>query len=1049
MRAVLGVALVLAFAAPAHAASFFQSAWGEDVITGNAPVGPEVCTVSQDCKEGVADGVGGAFSAPSTVASDGSGNVYVLEEAGNRVQKYSSAGVFQRMWGKDVIAPGAATDTGTGFEVCTVAADCTLGSQGALGGELSHPRGIAVDADGNVYVADTANNRVQEYTAAGAFIRAFGRSVDTTQPGTFAVCTVPANCGAGDAAPGGAGTVYSPLSIAVDSDGAIYIGSGLRRVDKFTVSGGVPTFDRTWGADVDNTGGTGFEVCTVSAQCQTGTIGTGLGGEFGIPAGIAVAAGNVYVFGSNRFRVDKFTTSGAFLRTWGKDVVQGGGTGFEICTVAADCKTGVTGSAGGEFRSPNDDVGPASDAVAVDPSGTTVYVADRENDRLQVFTTAGDFKGAWGLGVDSASFSTGPQVCTVAANCTAGSQVSPLPGGGMSRPTGVAADGTGAVYEVDQTAARVQRFAGVLPDPPVVTATNHGVDPANDNHPLVIGTAGPGTTVELYDNPGCTGAPIGTGTAAEFASPGIAATVPDDSITQIFARTSTGAGSSDCSATSVGYEEISTLRWHTHFDAAGANVSEEAGSITVTISRSGTPNGTASVHFATADGTAGAGDYGAVSGTLTFAPGQTSKTVDVPILHDQLHEGDETFTIALSGPGLGTDVDAPASETITIVDDDSLDTPDTIITSGPDRVSWTTTPTFTFTSTDPGATFRCRVDNGPEVACKSPYTIPAVKSSGSHSFFVTAVSPAGLADPSPARRDFHIAPTETHKFKCELRGFVVDPKTDGYTGCSVEPAGRPCSGIFAACDPAVPACPVGAKCTYVVKADGADQDPHVLYVTNGYAVTRVTPEIRANHGFSFGKAGMIAWAGCFHAEEKGDVACPKTGAPASAIGDGTAPSFLCPTNNSPDYQGDGPSLGPASARFIRCDFTMTIEAAATLVTTASPTADGFTTFAPGPGTVTATPAGKTAGKASVARVRTQAAFARTSKRVARAGPVRFKLKFSKAAKAQLRDKHRLVLVARLVFTPRKGKTASRTVKVTLLKPRNLKQTGPARSTIDR
>ncbi len=74
-----------------------------------------------------------------------------------------------------------------------------------------------------------------------------------------------------------------------------------------------------------------------------------------------------------------------------------------------------------------------------------------------------------------------------------------------------------------------------------------------------------------------------------------------------------------------------------------------------------------SVDYATADGTATAGlDYQAVAGTLTFSPGETSLTIDVPILGDTIAEGDETFFVNLSnatnaiiedGQGIGTIVD--------------------------------------------------------------------------------------------------------------------------------------------------------------------------------------------------------------------------------------------------------------------------------------------------------------------------------------------------------------------------------------------------------
>src|SRR5664279_1556814 len=76
-------------------------------------------------------------------------------------------------------------------------------------------------------------------------------------------------------------------------------------------------FDRTWGKDV---GGAGVGICTVAANCRAGTQG-GLGGEFNAPGYVATdSSGDVYVADNGNKRIEKFDSSGNFLRAWGKEV---------------------------------------------------------------------------------------------------------------------------------------------------------------------------------------------------------------------------------------------------------------------------------------------------------------------------------------------------------------------------------------------------------------------------------------------------------------------------------------------------------------------------------------------------------------------------------------------------------------------------------------------------------------------------------------------------------------------------------------------------------
>jgi len=107
------------------------------------------------------------------------------------------------------------------------------------------------------------------------------------------------------------------------------------------------------------------------------------------------------------------------------------------------------------------------------------------------------------------------------------------------------------------------------------------------------------------------------------------------------------------------------------FSLATYSVNENGGSANVTINRTGLTSGTDSVHFATANGSAQAGsDYTAVNQTVTFASGETAKTVSVPITNDTAHEASETVLLSLSSPSSGATLGSPSTAILTITDND-------------------------------------------------------------------------------------------------------------------------------------------------------------------------------------------------------------------------------------------------------------------------------------------------------------------------------------------------------------------------------------------
>lgn len=268
---------------------------------------------------------GGVLSSPRGVAVNATGaggvaagSVYVVDGANHRVQQFTSAGVFVRAWGQDVVTGGT-----TGFEVCEVAADCKIGITTAqTGGALNNPQGVAVDqSDGSVYVTDQGNRRVQKFTATGGFVWAAGWDVLTGGVTTFETCTVAASCKVAASNGADAGrftTAQGNITVDPVTHGVVVADPGNRRIQRFSSAG---AFVSTTGWDVVPAGqpgdvGVALETCPAASAsiaspvaCRAGqtTAPGNSDGQFGSGGASRVATtttGATYVL--DNVRIQRF-----------------------------------------------------------------------------------------------------------------------------------------------------------------------------------------------------------------------------------------------------------------------------------------------------------------------------------------------------------------------------------------------------------------------------------------------------------------------------------------------------------------------------------------------------------------------------------------------------------------------------------------------------------------------------------------------------------------------------------------------------------------------
>lgn len=311
------------------------------------------------------------LNAPGGVAVDAAGNLYIADTHNQRIRKVTTDGVITTVAGTGVV--GYSGDEGP-----------------ATSAQLNTPNGLSIDAEGNLYIADTYNNTIRKVATDG---------VITTVAGTG---------GFGYSGDGGQATsaqLKSPNGVAVDAAGNLYItDSTNHRIRKVTPDGIITT--------VAGTGVAGY----------SGDEGPAISAQLSAPRGVAIdVAGNLYIADINNQRIRKVATDGT------------------ITTVVG---TGAVGYSG--------DGGPATSAqlsyieggvVSVDMSGN-LYIADTSNQRIRKVTTDGTITTIAGTGGFGYS-GDGGQATSAKINY----------------PVGVTVDASGNLYITDNGNNRIRKLA--------------------------------------------------------------------------------------------------------------------------------------------------------------------------------------------------------------------------------------------------------------------------------------------------------------------------------------------------------------------------------------------------------------------------------------------------------------------------------------------------------------------------------------------------------------------------------------------------------------
>jgi hypothetical protein len=316
------------------------------------------------------------------------------------------------------------------------------GGSGSFGGELNNPRDIGVNESGvgpanagDTYVADEANNRIERFAADGSFISAWGKDVIAASINERQRIVVSATAGTYTLSFNGSTT--APVPYDTSSEGDIR-----GRLAELPTVGGF--------ANVEVSGG------GTSANPFIVTFKGTLGGadQSQLSADTSESSGPISI---------------STIANGTSTVANDTGAGFEICTVATECKAGVA-SGGGASASGNGSLS-APQSVAVDPDTGNVYASDRGNRRIDEYDGEGHFIRSFGFDVAESgpgNTGTGYEACNQGEGdvCKAGVGGAGVGqyGTGFTQGFGIAVSpadanaATGTVYLADSGNRRVDTF---------------------------------------------------------------------------------------------------------------------------------------------------------------------------------------------------------------------------------------------------------------------------------------------------------------------------------------------------------------------------------------------------------------------------------------------------------------------------------------------------------------------------------------------------------------------------------------------------------------